>query len=74
MCFFLALGIFFRIFLFFQVVCVCVCVCVLKYFLKFSKFYFWGLRVLGLPGSGGPCLLSQHFGGRGPGFLSSQPV
>ena len=31
----------------------------------FIRFYFWGLRVLVLPGSGGTCLNSQHLGGRG---------
>jgi hypothetical protein len=42
--------------------CVCVFFSIFKIFIR---FYFGGLRVLVLPGSGGTCLNSQHLGGRG---------
>ena len=42
--------------------CVCMFFSIFKIFIR---FYFWGLRVLVLPGSGGTCLNSQHLGGRG---------
>ena len=44
--------------------CVCVFFSIFKIFIR---FYFWGLRLLVLPHpcGGGPCLNSQHLGGRG---------
>ena len=41
---------------------------------KFLGFYIWGLIVLGLPGSGVPCLKSQHLGGRGSVFVNFRPA
>ena len=36
-------------------------------------FYIWGLIDLGLPGSGGPCLKSQHYEAEVGGFVSFRP-
>ena len=43
----------------------CCCCCSWKFFKKILGFYILGLVVLGLLCSGGPCLKSQHLGGRG---------